>query len=209
MCEFDIELVMNELKKERKVFASERDFQFELAFVIRKKYPKATVILEYCPDFDPNMHIDILVKIDGKWIPIELKYKNKGCKITVIEKKNEMEYNLKYHSCVCDIRYDYLEDVERIEKIKNNKKQMFEKGYAIFITNNSNFYEKSYPLNSLHEGNNISPANSKNYTKNKLNITGSYDMKWHTFYDGKDAVLEDTNDEKAKIFKCLISEIKK
>lgn len=209
MSNFDIKLVMEELKKERKVFASERDFQFELAFVIKQKYPNAAVILEYCPDFEPNMHIDILVKIDEKWIPIELKYKNKGCKIRVIEKNNKMQYNLKYHSCVCDIRYDYLEDIERIEKIKNNKKQLFEKGYAIFITNNSNFYKKSYSLNSLHEGNNISPTNSKNYTKDKLDIKGSYDMKWEMFYDGKDAILEDTKDETTKIFKYLVSEIKK
>ena len=50
-----------------------------MAWIIKDEYPNAKVRLEYCPSFNPNMHIDILVIIDNKWVPIELKYKTKGC----------------------------------------------------------------------------------------------------------------------------------
>lgn len=39
----------------------------------------AKVRLEYCPEFDKSMHIDILVIINNKWIPVELKYKTREC----------------------------------------------------------------------------------------------------------------------------------
>jgi len=215
MSNFDIKLVMDELKKERKVFASERDFQFEMAWVIKNKYPNVTVILEYRPDFsekifDKNMYIDILVIHNGKWIPIELKYKTKGCNITVLEKNNKIKYSLKPHSCITDIRYDCLKDIERIEKVKKEleKDNLFEKGYTVFITNNFNIYNNEYSVISLHDGSNINSSNSKKYTAKKLNITGSYDMKWYTFYNGEGAILENTKDETTQIFKYLVTEIK-
>ena len=89
--EFDIELVISKLKNKRKVFVSEADFQLEMAWIIKQEYPNAKVRLEYCPTFDFNMHIDILVVIDNQWIPIELKYKTKGCQKEI---DNEI-FNLK------------------------------------------------------------------------------------------------------------------
>ena len=68
---------MQKLKEKRTIFVSEADFQLELAWIIKDEYPNAKVRLEYCPAFDLSMHIDILVIIDRKWIPIELKYKTK------------------------------------------------------------------------------------------------------------------------------------
>ena len=68
---------MQKLKEKRTIFVSEADFQLELAWIIKDEYPNAKVRLEYSPAFDLSMHIDILVIIDRKWIPIELKYKTK------------------------------------------------------------------------------------------------------------------------------------
>lgn len=215
MNDFNIELIISELKKERKVFASEKDFQFEIAFIIKNKYPSATVILEYRPDFaekifNNNMYIDILVIYNGKWIPIELKYKTKKCNITLLEKNNKIKYNLEDHNCITDIRYYYLKDIERIEKVRNKleKNNLFEKGYTIFITNNTNIYDKKYPLISLHNGSNINSLNTKKYTTKKLDIKGNYDIKWNTFYDGTGATIENTNDNNTKIFKYLVNEIR-
>jgi hypothetical protein len=78
---FDINLVMEKLKSKREIFVSEADFQLELAWIIKEQYPDALVRLEYCPYFNPSMHIDILVIIDNQWIPIELKYKTKSLSI--------------------------------------------------------------------------------------------------------------------------------
>ena len=77
---FDVDKLMQELSLKRKIFVSEADFQLELAWLIKERYPMATVRMEYSPQFNTDMHIDILVLFDGKWFPIELKYKTKGCR---------------------------------------------------------------------------------------------------------------------------------
>ena len=40
----------------------------------------------FVPDFNTNLHLDILVILDGKWIPIELKYTTKKCIKTIMMK---------------------------------------------------------------------------------------------------------------------------
>lgn len=135
--DFNIELVINKLKEKRKIFVSERDMQLEMALIIKEIYPNAKLRLEYCPSFDLNMHIDILVIINNKWYPIELKYKTKGSKKTI---DNEI-FNLKNHGAKDVNSYLYLKDIERIEKIKDNV-NVFGKGYAIFITNDLGYMNK-------------------------------------------------------------------
>lgn len=77
------------MRTRRKVFSSEADFQLALAWTIKDVYRDSVdVRMEYCPDFDLNMHIDIVVFVGDKWIPIELKYKTThvhgGIKVTEV-----------------------------------------------------------------------------------------------------------------------------
>ena len=74
----DIDEIMNQLSKWRPIFHSEADFQFSLAWIIKEEYPNCDIILEFVPEFNPSLHLDILVIVDGKWIPIELKYTTKN-----------------------------------------------------------------------------------------------------------------------------------
>ena len=122
----DMGLIVDRLKNRRKIFVSEADFQLELAWTIKENYPNAKIRLEYCPSFDLNMHIDILVIMNNKWYPIEIKYKTKGCKKII---DNEI-FNLKNHSAKDVNSYLYLKDIMRIEKIRDNVKE-FDKGYWI------------------------------------------------------------------------------
>jgi len=62
-----------------------------LAWEIQKYYKDANIRLEYCPDPKINAHIDIIIEINNKLYPIELKYKTK----TFNGKDNNEEYNLK------------------------------------------------------------------------------------------------------------------
>ena len=64
---FDLGLIVDKLKERRKIFVSEADFQLELAWNIKENYPNTKIRLEYCPIFDLNMHIDILVIMNNKW----------------------------------------------------------------------------------------------------------------------------------------------
>ena len=127
----DIDNAIALLKNKRKCFVSEADFQLELAWLLKDLYPTAQVRCEYVPEFAPSMHIDILVILDGKWIPIELKYKTKGSKLKV----DDEVYILKNHGAKDVNCYLYLHDVQRIEKIKSSIGEKFSEGYTIMLTN--------------------------------------------------------------------------
>ena len=207
--DFDIKLIIDNLKNKRKIFVSERDLQLEMALTIKKLYPNAKIRLEYCPSFDLNMHIDILVIIDSKWYPVELKYKTRGCKKIV---DNEI-FNLKNHGAKDVNSYLYLKDIVRIEKIKNNVEE-FEKGYAVFITNdlsymnkpNENVIFEDFSLENeiIKKGMLCWKENASKGTMGKneqpIILKGSYKLKWQLY-----SRLDNENNG---TFMYLISEIK-
>ena len=88
----DIYEIIRQLSIWRPIFHSEADFQFSLAWLIKKKYPECEIRLEFIPSFNPNLHLDILVILDGKWIPIELKYTTKKCIITINEEIRKLQF---------------------------------------------------------------------------------------------------------------------
>lgn len=128
--EIDIYKAIQLLAETRRVFTSEADFQLELAWQLKALYPDAQVRMEYCPPFDKDMHIDILVIKGGKWIPIELKYKTRKC----VLKDGEEQFALKDHSAKDVNCYLYLFDIHRIERIKKACPQFVE-GYTVMLTN--------------------------------------------------------------------------
>ena len=73
----DIQTAINNLKQKHKIFHSEADFQFSMAWELQQILPDAKVRLEYCPPFAREMHIDIYVIDENRTYPIELKYKTK------------------------------------------------------------------------------------------------------------------------------------
>ncbi len=208
--DFNIYKLIRDLSSKRQLFVSEADFQLELAWLIKEQYPNAKVRLEYCPQFNTTMHIDILVIIDEKWIPIELKYKTKGCKKIV----NNEYYDLKNHSAKDVNCYAYLKDIQRIEFIKENTTS-FRVGYTILLTNelsytkeptsNSvNYYEFSiHENNMLHGtldwGENTSEGTKGREYKNPIILNGNYTMKWNDY-----SKIDDTS---TGCFKVLINKI--
>lgn len=206
---FDINKVIDRLKLMRQIFVSEADLQLELAWVIKELYENAIIRMEYCPIFDLNMHIDILVIIDNKWIPIELKYKTKGCSKIV---NNEI-FNLKNHGAKDINCYLYLKDIERIEKIKSNEK-LFEKGYAIFITNDmsyikeplkKSFYEEFALTDGAIKRDTMSwkVGVGKGTTKGieePIKLNGVYEINWEDY-----SIIDNSN---TGVFKVLTKEIK-
>ena len=59
----DIYEIMHQLSIWRPIFHSEADFQFSLAWMIKEQYPNCDIRLEFVPEFNPNLHLDILAKI--------------------------------------------------------------------------------------------------------------------------------------------------
>lgn len=207
---FDILEVIEHVKLKRKIFVSEADMQFEFAWAIKELYQNAIIRLEYCPEFNRSMYIDILVIIDNHWIPIELKYKTKGC-IKVVD--NECFY-LKNQGAKDISCYLYLKDIQRIETIKDNVEN-YNKGYAIFLTNelsytrsprNKNVYYEQFSLaeNTIKTGildwHENTSSGTKKGIENSISLKNSYNIKWHEF-----SKLDDTN---SGTFKILVNEIR-
>lgn len=205
----DINFILSELKKKRKIFTSEADFQLELAWIIKTEYPQAEIRLEYCPTFNSNMHIDILVIINGKWIPIELKYKTKACTKTI----GSLKYNLKTHGAKNINCYLYLNDIQRIEHVKS-KSEAFVEGYTIFITNDSSYLTPpqrsncSYASFSVHQNRTIKKG-QKNWNENDLlkqqkypsiTLGNNYNISWNVFSE-----IDNTD---TGTFWCLVNTIK-
>ena len=138
----DVPNVMAALAKQRKAFHSEADFQFSLAWIIKEQYPNCDIRLEFVPEFNCNLHLDILVILDGKWIPIELKYTTKKCIKTI----NGEVYVLKEQGAKDQGCYNYLKDIMRIEEFRD-KSNKFIEGYTIKITSEISYLKPPTKVN--------------------------------------------------------------
>ena len=143
----DILNPITNLSRSRKIFHSEADFQFALAWEIQKEYPDAKIRLEYCPPGnDSKQYIDIIVATETGLYPIELKYKTRALSINC---DGEL-FKLKDQSAQDQGRYDFLKDVQRIEGFCKNIPEMH-KGYAVFLTNDSAYWNGSKSNNTVYE----------------------------------------------------------
>lgn len=188
---FDINLIIGKLKEQRKIFVSEADLQFAIAFIIKEQYPNAKIRLEYCPEFELDMHIDILVIIGKDRYPIELKYKTKKYE-TVID--NE-KFVLKEHGAIPVNSYLYLKDIKRLEECRKMMPE-FKTGYAIFITNDLGYLkspvkndliykqlaliDNSKKTGKLNWEDNASDGTKKN-VEEEIELKDIYLLKWNNY----------------------------
>lgn len=203
---FNINDVLNALFVQKRLFTSEADFQFALAWEIKNMYSGDDVHLEYR---HPNImncgrdsYIDIVVEEDGEQIPIELKYKTKGFSRSY----NGRVYTLKHHGAQDCGRYDFWKDVERLECfIRNNNRA--KRGYVFFLTNDSLYWEptKKTTIDAMfriHEGRtnvhgnlawmgNPSSGTTKGRTAN-IHLDGNYDITWTNYNLNPDLIFKYT-----------------
>ena len=183
------------LFSENRIFCSEADFQFALAWKIRELNPAADIRLEYIPWlFDKNMHIDIVVFINGEMVPIELKYKTKGFS----GKVGKYNIYLKNQSAQDLGRYDFLYDVHRMEKITYSGIYPIQKAYSILLTNDRNYWEIPGPRKRktnddefrLHEGTVIhgernwksgTGSGTKKLREKPITLIGTYTVTWNDY----------------------------
>lgn len=187
----DVLLPLSKLRNKRKLFHSEADFQFALAWEIQLLYPGAGVRLEYCPAAAPSMHIDIIVEYEGNAYPIELKYKTLKTEIAV---ENE-RYSLKSHGAQDIGKYDFLADIQRIEYL-SRRLPAFHQGFAIWLTNDPLYWSRPSrentiaPAFSLHQGASkqgvmawaahAGPGTTKGRT-DAIRLTGQYWIQWQEY----------------------------
>lgn len=182
---FNVEEVLKELYKRREYFYSEADFKFNLAWTIKEYFvtnPNIEIKLEYTnnklQETNKYMYIDIAICEESKIIPIELKYKTTRCKEDVII-KNHGAKNL---GC-----YKYLNDINRIETVKEKYKGDFVKGYAIMLTNDKSYLKKPriqngripyYANFSIHNGRDVNCIVDENKSNNEIVYKPGKELKW-------------------------------
>lgn len=174
---------------------SEAQLKYSLAWELRRILPQNySIYLEYPireqkdDGTETRKYHDIVIKGDGKFCVIELKYKTKAKDVRFDGKM----FSLKTHGAQDLGRYDFLKDVERIEHYKKSNAN-FDCGYSVIITNDSVYWtreglNKIYQSFALNEGRiipnrHLDWINAKvesvgKSRENGLQIDGSYTIKW-------------------------------
>ncbi|KAF0194460.1 MAG: hypothetical protein FD169_1781 [Bacillota bacterium] len=187
----DLQIPLFRLKNKRKVFHSEADFQFALAWELQLQYPDALVRLEYPPPHDPTKYVDILVRLGDDVYPIELKYKTK----LFSEVVGGEPYTLKNHGAQDIGKYDFVKDICRVEAFREYVSGCSE-GYAVWLTNDPYYWNKpkndtaGYLAFSVHHGAIKEGTMSWGFSMgegttkgrdNALVLSGRYIIDWHDY----------------------------
>ena len=132
----DMDGLMGSLADSRKVFHSEADFQHALAWHIHQAMPESQVRLEV--DVMQVEHqrrfLDIWLPLEG--IAIELKYKTRGLEL----EQDDEPFVLRNQSAQDQGRYDFLLDIQRLERMRSNLEQC-KAAYAVLLTNDSSYWK--------------------------------------------------------------------
>ena len=190
--------IVDNLSKKRPIFHSEKDFQFALSWKIQEMYENLKIRLERPVYIDKKkIHLDIFIIDNKSLVLIELKYKKHKFNVEWGEEDFHLSKSAKLPS-----RYDFVSDISRLEKCKEKLNYKYEKflGYALFLTNESNFWKPSKKNNvkdkdfRIHEDRKLSGKLSWDaYTKGKkkdrgepLNLNGNYTIHWKDYSNLKD-----------------------
>jgi len=126
---------------------NERDFQMHLATFLRTNGHYDDVDVEYYVPvneldgyreiWDSELRMDVLVRKDKEYLPIELKYKTKSVKKRILrfgEHVAEKVEVMKNQGAQDLGMYDFWKDVHRIEIVRERFKSI-KNGLAVFVTN--------------------------------------------------------------------------
>ena len=191
------------LESNEELLFNERDFQMHLATWLRKSANDYDdVDVEYyvpkieLPNYvwDSELRLDIVVKKDGEYCPIELKYKTKKVerqisrfdeilddKVVVMKNQGAQDLGM----------YDFWKDVRRIELVRNRFAKV-KGGLAIFVTNDALYTKASRPesnnyLLNMNEGKhsvikhwqNENSACAKMNSYKSFEVEKEYSINWH------------------------------
>ena len=217
MGKLDLDIILTELAGKRPVFQNEGDFQFELAWKIKTKFPNWRIRFEKnLTDLDnEKRRMDLWIEGDNTYA-LELKYPTR----TLSHEVNNEIFKLRNHSAEDYSRYAFLNDIQRMEEVVSNNTDV--KGYAILITNNMSI---GVPPTKddvadfqfrIHEGRIINNekldwirkegGQSYGQMENPIKLRGTYKFNWKDYSELKNKNnLPVTNGK----FRYLFVEIKK
>ena len=164
----DLTSLIGEFGKEQRIFQSEAQFQFDLAWRLQEEYDCIVKLEDLTVVIDKEgngkkskqkIYTDITLERDGYVIAIELKYKT-----AAMTQGNDI---LLFNHGAADLgRYDFLWDVNRLELLVHHTKEVSEKaiskeyapeisigfpklkrcnkGFAIILTNEDDYWKMSH-----------------------------------------------------------------
>ena len=202
-----IDIVRNDvcafLENNEELLFNERDFQMHLATWLRNSancYDDVDV--EYyvpCQEldnyvWDSELRLDIVVKKDSEYCPVELKYKTKKVERKISRFDEELAGNvvvIKNQGAQDLGMYDFWKDVRRIELVRNRFAKV-KGGLAIFVTNDALYTKASRPesnnyLLNMNEGKhsvikhwqNENSACAKMNSYKSFEVEKEYSINWH------------------------------
>ena len=209
-------IIMNaiaELANENKVFHSEADFQFQLAWMIKYRENNFEIRIEkpYLIDIK-NIYIDIIIfDNNNNAYAIELKYATSQVKFNL----GKETFSLKQQGATNQKRYDYYHDIQRLENLKN--KNLIKNGYTILLTNNLGYLNEPKGVDKEFNFSNSHIINPGSYfflekakqgtikgRMKKIIINKTYNCKWNDYLT---LSLPTQKQEKNLQFKYIMIEI--
>ena len=191
------------LENNNELLFNERDFQMHLATWLRNSANNYDdVDVEYYVPWqeldgyiwESELRLDIVVKKNGEYCPVELKYKTKNIerqitrfdellnkKITVM--KNQGAQNIGM--------YDFWKDIHRIELVRKRFKRV-NGGLAVFVTNDVLYTKESKSSSNnylfgmvgdvtrLKQKHWRNPESTCAKTHPNFDVEQSYDITWHS-----------------------------
>lgn len=148
--------IMADFGKEYRIFNSEAQFQFELAWKIREEFDCVVRLEELvrvkngkAERFPKKDYADIILCSGDFRIAIELKYKTSKLEIS------ERNILLKAHGAADLGAYDFMWDVNRLQVLTDPQDMSVcdmarcSKGYALMLTNDSHYWtaQSGYTIN--------------------------------------------------------------
>ena len=190
------------LESNDELLFNERDFQMHLATWLRNSdnnyddvdveyYVPSQVLDNYI--WKSELRLDIVVKKDGEYCPVELKYKTKKVerKISRFDEDLTDDVVVMKNQGAQDLgMYDFWKDVRRVELVCN-RFQRVKGGLAVFVTNDE-FYTKGSKETSNNYLFNMSAGKAHSRQKHWANpestcakthpnfeVEKAYSIEWH------------------------------
>ena len=184
----NIASIMQELACRQSVFHDERDFQLELAVLLREVTgTRIRIEAQFPIKEDPNARLDL-------WLPelrlgIELKYPVDTFKYAINKEVFDL-IDSREQEAAC---FNYWNDITRLEFLI--EKKTIEHGFAIILTNKSVMWRK--PRRHGAKMDPIRLFDGRREVKGDITVfperystslvlAGTYDINWREFYDHKE-----------------------
>lgn len=191
------------LENNNELLFNERDFQMHLATWLRNSANNYDdVDVEYYVPWqeldgyiwESELRLDIVVKKNGEYCPVELKYKTKNIERQITrfdELLNKKVAVMKDQGAQNLGMYDFWKDVHRIELVRKRFKRV-KGGLAVFVTNdvlytkvsksssNNYLFGMVGDVTRLKQKHWRNPESTCAKTHPNFDVEQSYDITWHS-----------------------------